>query len=115
MVSSLNSALSALNAFGKKMGVHANNIANVNSQDFSKSQAHLKEGPHNTVQVTVTKTDESSPNLTPQNSGSLTHSSNVDLVEELPQTMLTKRFYQANAKTLSVVDDMLGSVIDIIE
>ncbi|MBW2643832.1 MAG: hypothetical protein JRC89_10800 [Deltaproteobacteria bacterium] len=39
MISSVRSTLSALNAFDKKMDVIANNVANVETEEFKKSRA----------------------------------------------------------------------------
>ena len=39
--------------------------------------------------------------------------SNVELGEELPNMMLSRRFFQANLKTVQIVDEMLGSLLDI--
>ncbi len=38
--------------------------------------------------------------------------SNVDLTEELPGLMLTKRYFQANLKIIEAQDEMLGNLID---
>jgi flagellar hook protein FlgE len=40
--------------------------------------------------------------------------SNVDLAEEIPNLMVTKRAYQANLKTIETQDEMLGSLLDTI-
>ncbi len=117
MVSTLNSTLSALDAMGKKMAVHANNVANVNTEGFKKSRAVLKEGPNDTVDIEVSKVN------TPGSQYSETigdqviemESSNVDIAEEMPQTMLTQRYYQANLKMFSAIDEMLGNLIDIVK
>ena len=39
---------------------------------------------------------------------------NVDLTEEIPDLVLTKRAYQANLKTIETQDEMLGSLLDTI-
>ena len=41
--------------------------------------------------------------------------SNVDLAEEIPQTMIAQRGYEANLATLRTRDEMLKSIIDIIK
>ena len=40
--------------------------------------------------------------------------SNVDLAEELPQTILAQRGYEANLKTIQTYDETLKSIIDIL-
>ena len=49
MTFSIQSTLSAVTAFGEKMGVTANNIANVETEEFKKSKATLVEGPRKNV------------------------------------------------------------------
>ena len=46
MIPAMDSALSALDALGKKMDVTANNIANVDTESFKKSRAVLQEEDH---------------------------------------------------------------------
>ena len=44
----------------------------------------------------------------------MTEQSNVDLGEELTQTMVAQRGYEANLKALKAQDDTLGSALDIL-
>jgi flagellar hook protein FlgE len=116
MISAISSSISALNAFGKKLGVIANNIANVNTEAFKKSRAIFKEGPHGGVQVSINGIDTPGHPIMDEGNGEMTNreTSNVDLTEEIPRLMLTKRGYQANLKTIKTQDEMLGSLIDIL-
>jgi flagellar hook protein FlgE len=41
--------------------------------------------------------------------------SNVDLGEELPRTIPTQRGYEANIKVFQTRDEMLGTIVDLIE
>lgn len=43
----------------------------------------------------------------------LVEKSNVELTEELPESMINKRHYQANAKMVEQADDMTGTLLDI--
>ncbi|MCJ7541059.1 MAG: flagellar basal body protein [Desulfobacterales bacterium] len=117
MLSSISSSLSALNAFGTKMAVSANNVANIESEGFKKSRADLTEGVNSTVEVEVTQID--SPGniiFEPDNTGQMVEKelSNVDLTEEIPQTMIAQRGYEANLKYIKIQDELIGSVIDIL-
>ena len=116
MVSTISSSLSALSAFGKKLAVTANNIANVNTDGFKKSRAILQEGPYGGVEVTINRIDTPGYPIMEERSGQVTEreTSNVDLTEEIPQMMLVKRAYQANTKPIKAHDEMLGSLIDIL-
>jgi flagellar basal-body rod protein FlgC len=117
MLSSISSSLSAINAFGTKMAVSANNVANIESEEFKKSRADLTEGINSTVEVEITQID-SPGNIVfePDNTGQMVEKelSNVDLTEEIPQTMIAQRGYEANLKYIKIQDDMIGSVIDIL-
>jgi flagellar hook protein FlgE len=114
MISALNSSVSALRAFATKLGVTANNIANVNTDGFKKNRATLQEDRNGSVRVEATR-DESPGvryDLVQNGEGSEKETSNVDLSEEIPDLMITKRAYQANLKTLEAQDEMLGSLLN---
>jgi flagellar basal-body rod protein FlgC len=114
---SIQSTLSAIKAFGTKMGVTANNVANVETEGFKKSEATLVEGSEKNVEVEITQPDIPGPVFADVTNGQLTEKemSNVDLTEEIPQTILAQRGYEANLTTLRTQDEMLKSVIDIIK
>ena len=115
MLSSVDVILSALNAFGRKMGVTANNIANVESEGFKKSRAILKEGPNGGIQVEISRIDSPGHIVNDVKDGRLSEKelSNVDLSEEIPQTVLAQKGYEASLKMIETQDEMLGTVIDI--
>ncbi len=116
MISSVNnSTLSALQAFGTKMSVTANNIANVNTDGFKKSRAVLEQGCNNGVRVDVRQIDASGPSVLELSEGQMTERelSNVDLAEEIPETIIAQRGYEANLKMIKTQDEILGILIDI--
>ena len=116
MISALNSTVSALRAFVTKLGITANNIANVNTDGFKKNRATFQSDPSGGVRVEIRK-DESPGFRYDVFENGETHekeSSNVDLTEEIPNLMVTKRAYQANLKTIETQDEMLGSLLDTI-
>lgn len=115
MIAGINSSLSALNAFSLKQQSNANNVANVNTDGFKKSRATLETQPGGTVQARVTAIETPGPLVyesTPSGS-KLVEKSNVEISEEIPQSMLNRRFYQANVKMMQSADEMLGSLLDI--
>jgi flagellar hook protein FlgE len=116
MIISSGSTVSALSAFGKKMAVTANNVANVESEEFKKSRAVMTEGPQQTVAVEINKVDTPGAIVSEIENGELTERelSNVDLAEEIPQTIIAQRGYEANLKTMQTQDEMMESLIDII-
>ena len=117
MTFSIQSTLSAIKAFGEKMGVTANNIANVQTEEFKKSTATLVEGPRENVEVEITQPDIPGPVIVDETDGQLTQKemSNVDLAEEIPQTIIAQRGYEANLATFRTQDEMMKSIIDIIK
>lgn len=115
MVSTIQNNLSALNALDKKMQVTANNVANVNTNEFKKSKAVLLEGKNGNIDVDVQKVDTPGyPTEKIQDDKPVeTETSNVDLAEELQESILTQNAYNANLKLVKTQDQMLGTLLDI--
>ncbi|MBW2321360.1 MAG: hypothetical protein JRF31_11105 [Deltaproteobacteria bacterium] len=116
MISSARNTLSALNAFNKKMNVIANNVANVETEEFKKSRATLVEPPENSVKVEVSQPEDPGPTVVEVKDGQIEEKqmSNVDLTEEIPQSMVAQRGYEANLATLRTYDEMIKSILDIV-
>jgi len=115
MISAVNSTISALQANKSRLGVTADNIANVNTDEFKKSRAIQKEGNNGNVQVNIERVNtpghryqELEGNQVIEKEGS-----NVNLEEEIPELMVTQRAYEANLKVLQTHDKMLGTLLDI--
>lgn len=116
MVSSISNNLSALNAFGTGLDVKANNIANINSENYKKSQAFNTEGENGGVKTEIRKVDTDSVIPSPVSTENISgpQPSNVDLAEEIPGVMIDEKGYQANLKFIQTREELLGSVLDII-
>ena len=115
MISSVYNNISALFAFGAKMGVNANNLANVNTDEFKKSRADIVETSHGSVEAEVSRVDTPGSLYSEPGDPTIREMSNVDIAEEVVQTIPTQNGYQANLKMISVYDEMLGSIISIIK
>ena len=115
MIPSVNSTISALQAYKTRLGVTADNIGNVNTEGFKKSRATLKEGSNGGVQVDINRVDTPGHRYQVLESDQLVEkeSSNVNLEEEFPEMMVTQRTYEANLKVLQTQDRMLGTLMDI--
>ena len=100
MITAVGPNLSALGAFEKKMGVISNNIANLDSQGFKKSRAVMVEGQNNSVEVEVSQIESPGPTMNEGTEGKIKEIeySNVELTEEIPQTIIALRGYEANYK-----------------
>ena len=116
MISSLSSAVSAINAIGKRMAVISNNIANSQTEGFKKSRADLKEGESGGVEVDISVVDTPGPVVTVEENGGIVEKemSNVDLAEEIPQTIIAQTGFEANLKILKTEDEMMGTLLDIL-
>lgn len=113
MVSSVQSSLSAIKAFGKKTNVSAHNVANMNTDNFKSSRATIVEDKQGGVKVQISKeTIEKEPD---DKKTVEKQPSDTDLAREFTQTTLSQRGYEANLKTVTTHDEMLGSVIDVIK
>ncbi len=117
MISGISGAVSALNAYGKKLHVSANNTANVDSDGFKKDRVVIAEGDNGTVQARTEKVDTPGPmvNEATDQGSILVEKSNVDLAQEVTNQVLARRGYEANLATLRTFDEMLGSVLDIVK
>ena len=115
MIQGINSSLSALAGLQKKLESTANNVANVNSDGYKKTRVTLEEGAQGGVTANVQKVEDQGPLVYEQtaNGEQLVEKSNVDLTQELPDLLITKRSFQANLKVIQTQDEMLGSLLDI--
>jgi len=116
MISSVNSTMSALQAYKTQMAVTSNNVANVNTEGFKKSKASLREGNNGDVKVDVNRVDTPGHRYQELEEDQLVtkETSNVDLAEEFPQMMATQHAYEANMKVLQAQDKILGTTLDIL-
>lgn len=114
-------SLSALRAFGVKSQVTANNVANVNTDEFNKSRVDMVEGRPEGVDVTISKPGSAEKgNFEAPEAGENTAGeaagekklSNVDIGEEMVNMMTTETSYAANTKVVQSKDEMLGTLID---
>jgi len=114
MISALSSAVSAINALDKKMAVVSNNVANSQTDGFKKSRADLKEGDAGAVEVDISVVNTPGPMVSVEENGGIVEKemSNVDLAEEIPQTILAQTGFEANLKTLKTEDEMMGTLLD---
>jgi flagellar basal-body rod protein FlgC len=112
----INTGASALKAFGTKMAVSANNVANVYSEDFKKSQAVVTEGQNDAVKVEISKVDTDGPIETKMVNGQTVQQelSNTDIAEEFTSQITTQRAFEANTKTIKTEDEMLGTLVDMV-
>lgn len=115
MFFSVDNTIAALRAFGKKMQVISNNIANVSTDGYKRQRADLVNDKNDGITVSISRpgADAAAQNEPADNENPAP--SDVTLNEEIPQSIATQRYYEANLTTLTARDEMLKSTIDIIE
>lgn len=115
MMSAVNSALSGLQAFGTKVNSNANNIANVSTDGYKKSRVTMASQEPQGVKASVDTVTSPGPvrNEETSSGSELVEGSNVELSQEIPDSQMNARFYQANLKTLQTVDEMTSSLLQI--
>ena len=112
----VNTNLSALMAFGKKMGVHANNIANMYSEGFRKSRALLKEGRGQTTVVEIKRLESSNPPSSRASESRVQNAvaNNVNVASEIVGAMTSQRGYEANSAFVKTEEEMTGTILDLV-
>ncbi len=117
MISSLNNNVSALRAFGQQIQTSAGNVANVLSDEYKAGTTRNTEGQNGSVTTTTTIDNSPGPLVEDPLStdGSLKELSNTDMAREMVQQISAQYGFDANAKAIQVQDEVLGTVIDIIE
>lgn len=117
MIFGINSALAGLYCFQKKAESSANNTANINTDGYKKTRVTLEDTKPQGVKPNVERIETPGPLVYEQTSEgeTLVEKSNVYLTYELPNIILSRRFYQANIKSIQIQDEMLESLLDIKE
>jgi flagellar hook protein FlgE len=115
MISALQSAVSALQAYGTKIDANSNNIANSATPEYKRTRVTLSNVEPTGVRANVSKLETKGTEVYEQTTDGLelTELSNVDLGRELPEMMLNTHFYKANLKTIETTDQLLSSVLDL--
>ena len=102
MISALQSAISALQAYGTRIAANSNNIANSATPEYKRTRVTLSNTEPSGVKAVTSKLETKGPEIYEQttNGLELIEQSNVDLGRELPEMMLNAHYYKANLKTL---------------
>jgi flagellar hook protein FlgE len=115
MSNAANIALTALGSFVRKLDVTANNIANVNTEDFKKSRAVLQEAYPSGVKVSISQVDTPGMPLPADESHpDVKETSNVVLEDDLADLIVTHHMYDANLTTIRTEEEMQGTLLDLI-
>ncbi|MFV0423918.1 flagellar basal body rod C-terminal domain-containing protein [Oleidesulfovibrio sp.] len=120
----IESNLQALNAFSVRQAVTANNIANVNTDNFQPSRTVLETGPEGEgVRVADIRRQQESEAMRRlqqeriqtadmQHADELRNASETDIARETVNMIENQRAYEANAAAIRAQDEMIGTFID---
>ena len=104
------SSLMALDAFSTVQAVSANNIANVNTDEFRASSVALESGPGGQG-VEVAAIQEST---TPGSFVGGVETSNVDLGREMVDMIRTGHAFSANTAFIRASEEMTGHLLNMV-
>ena len=134
MTNAMLSSASSLRAHMTKMDVIANNIANVNTNDFQASRVGFAESFSQTMQqarqaasnnagtnpmqvgsgVSLASIDRiTTPGAQRIMDGEVETMSNTDLAKEITSMIVTQRAFEASARVMPVADSMLEEVVNL--
>ena len=129
MMRSMLSGTSGLRVHSIKMDVIANNVANVNTNDFQSSRTTFKDSFSHTIQqarannvgtnpaqvgsgVSLASIDRiTAPGAKKVVNGEVETMSNTDLAVEMTGMIVAQRGFEANARTVTMADIMLEELI----
>lgn len=107
-------ALTALKAFDRKLDVNANNVANVNTNNFKKSRVELQEAANGGVEVTISKVNTPGLEIEPNpRTGGAQQEANVNLAEEFVDQIVIQYSYKANILTVKTAAKMQKELFSI--
>lgn len=113
----LYSSVAGINAFFRKMDVSANNVANMNTDNYKRRVAEIGQNKngHPKVNITIDKTPGlENPRKPGEPEGPPREMSNVKYAEEAVSMIELRDGANANMRVLQTEEDMLASIIDII-
>lgn len=115
MISAIQTALSVLAAFTKQVEVTGHNVANIDTEEFKKSNTELVSVEIGGVLPVVQKDESAGPTVLSDkgHGGPTMEWSNADLGEETVNLIIGQRGFEANLQTLNTADQMLGTILDL--
>ena len=111
-LSTLNNALSGLQAAAAKMQVTANNVANARTDGYQTQRVDIVERPGGVE--ARTPADVARPPVTAPTVAAPVSSapSDVDLAQEMVKMTANESFFLANVRALEAAHGMLGTLLD---
>lgn len=115
MISTMRTALSGITAFMTQLNVSANNLANVNTDGFKRSETTFVETSSGGVFPLIQQDNSPGPTIfrnMPHDLASV-ELSNVDIGRELVSQIIAQKGIEANLQTMKTADDMVGSLLNL--
>ncbi len=112
----LTATYSSLSVSQHRIRITANNIANVNTDGFKKSQTVLSTVQPHGVKGEVEQVETAGPSAleqTAQGEQSIERS-NVDIGVEMVNLLSDQRGYKASLRTLKSANEMVGILLDVV-
>ena len=112
-LSTLNNALSGLQAATATMQVTASNVANARTDGYQTQRVELAERSGGVEATTSANIGTARPALPPTQAVSVSRPpSDVDLAQEMVKMTANENFYLANVRALEAAQGMLGTLLD---
>lgn len=107
-------AVTGMQAAGRMLGASAHNIANAQTEGLKRSRSIPEEVSSGGVRATFEQDQIAGPSFfIPDKDGlSLREGSNVDLTEEITNTLQASHLFQANVASFKTKNKTLGYLID---
>ena len=112
-LSTLNNALSGLQAATAQMQVTANNVANARTDGYQTQRVDVAERPAAAEARPPVDAATTRPSPPPTQAASVSGPpSDVDLAQEMVKMSANESFYLANVRALEAANGMLGTLLD---
>ena len=112
-LSTLNNALSGLQAATAKMQVTANNVANARTDGYQAQRVDIVERPGGVEARAPADVARPPPVTAPTEAAPVSRApSDVDLAQEMVKMTANESFYLANVRALEAAHGMLGTLLD---
>jgi len=101
-----------------RVDVSANNVANINTNDFRASTVQTTDAAYvndigQGTRVSATYTPSTPSPMASDGRGGMTALSNTDAATEITGQMAAEKAYAVNVSMVRTMDDMMGTLLDI--
>ena len=108
-------SIAGINAFFRKMDVAANNVANINTDNYKRRIAHISQDKNGLPETKITIDNTpglENPRKPGEPEGPPREMSNVNYAEEAVSMIEAKIGVKANVKALQISGETFGSLVD---